>query len=66
MSSARMCRIFHCDYRGDRYCCRDCWNLNDCPNPCQNDPSRCKCEDEGTRIKQGEVSRINRGWKDGG
>ena len=60
MSAPRMCRIFHCDARGDRYCCRDCPKVRTCLNPCLNDPSRCKCEDDGTRIERGAVSRINR------
>ena len=61
MSSPRMCSRFHCDDRGDRYCCADCPKYRRCLNPCLNDPSRCGLMDDGTRIKQGEVSRINRG-----
>ena len=60
MNEPRMCSRFYCDWRGDRYCCRDCWNLRDCTNPCLNDPARCGLEDAGTRIRFGEVSRINR------
>ena len=60
MSAPRMCSRFYCGWRGDRYCCRDCWNLRDCVNPCLNDPSRCGLEDAGTRIRAGEISRINR------
>ena len=59
MSSPRMCSRFHCDYRGDRYCCADCWNRHDCSNRCLNDPSRCRLEDVGTRIRMQEVSKIN-------
>lgn len=43
----RWCRTFHCDARGDRYCCADCpaKTKANCRNPCQNDPSRCRMED---------------------
>ena len=58
MKEARKCRRFYCDYRGDRYCCVDCWNLRDCPNPCLNHPVRCGLEDKGTRIRMDEVSKI--------
>ena len=50
----RRCRLFHCDKRGDRYCCADCpeKKRDCCRNPCLNDPSRCNQEDvpakEGT------------------
>lgn len=53
-----MCSRFYCDYRGDRYCCRDCWNRAYCTNPYQNDPSRCGLEDKGTRVKAGDVSIV--------
>ena len=55
MSEKRMCSRFYCDYRGDRYCCRDCWNNAYCTNPCQNDPSRCGLEDTGQRLKTQDV-----------
>ncbi len=43
----RWCNVFHCDRRGDRYCCIDCPKTykSKCCNPCQNDPSRCRLED---------------------
>lgn len=43
----RMCSRFHCDKRGDRYCCADCVERkrDRCRNPCLNDPSRCGLED---------------------
>lgn len=43
----RMCSRFHCDKRGDRYCCADCIERkrDRCRNPCLNDPSRCGLED---------------------
>lgn len=43
----RWCNVFHCDRRGDRYCCIDCPKTykSKCRNPCQNDPSRCRLED---------------------
>ncbi len=43
----RWCRTFHCDRRGDRFCCVDCPNTckTKCRNPCRNDPSRCGLED---------------------
>lgn len=49
MKDPRMCQRFYCDYRGDRYCCADCWHRACCTNPCQNDPSRCKLEDKTGR-----------------
>lgn len=36
-----MCEIFHCDHRGDRYCCHDCGGKGRCKNPCQNTPEKC-------------------------
>ena len=43
----RMCSRFHCDRRGDRYCCADCVERkrDRCRNPCLNDPARCGLED---------------------
>lgn len=58
MKDPRMCSRFYCDYRGDRYCCADCWNRAYCTNPCQNDPSRCGLEAKGTRVKAGDVSIV--------
>ena len=42
----RMCSRFHCDKRGDRYCCADCVERkrDRCRNPCLNDPARCGLE----------------------
>lgn len=37
----KMCQIFHCDHRGDRYCCHDCQRRDKCKNPCRNNPARC-------------------------
>lgn len=61
MKEPRMCQRFYCDYRGDRYCCRDCWNRVNCTNPCLNDPGRCGLVDEGTRVTFGNVSRVKPG-----
>lgn len=41
----RWCKTFHCDARGDRFCCADCWQRRDCLSPCLNHPTRCKLED---------------------
>lgn len=57
MREPRMCSRFHCDYRGDRYCCRDCWNRVNCTNPCLNGPTRCGLVDDGARIAQGHKRR---------
>lgn len=35
------CEIFHCDKRGDRYCCFYCYRKNICHNPCKNNPKKC-------------------------
>ena len=43
------CEIFHCDKRGDRYCCFYCEKNNKCKNPCLNHPDRC-----GQAFKEGE------------
>ena len=53
-----MCSRFYCDYRGDRYCCADCWHRAYCTNPCQSDPSRCGLEDKTGRALQKGVSRV--------
>lgn len=45
----RMCSLFHCDKRGDRYCCVDCRLKPKCRNPCQNDPARCGLENKQSR-----------------
>lgn len=47
MKGARMCKIFYCDARGDRFCCRDCNGFDVCLNHCLNDPARCRLEDTG-------------------
>ena len=60
MKTPRMCQRFCCDWRGDRYCCADCWNLADCVNPCLNHPSRCRLEDTGARIRMEELHKVNR------
>lgn len=49
VKNPRYCRTFHCDARGDRYCCADCWMRADCPNPCLNHPSRCGLENKEKR-----------------
>lgn len=42
------CEIFHCDKRGDRYCCFYCEKKSKCNNPCLNYPDRCgKAFEEG-------------------
>ena len=46
---ARWCKTFHCNARGDRYCCADCWMRTDCPDPCLNHPSRCGLENTAKR-----------------
>lgn len=59
VKTQRMCSRFHCDYRGDRYCCADCWSRKYCENPCLNDPSRCGLEDDGKRrIFTAQISKI--------
>ena len=45
MGAVRMCKVFYCDARGDRFCCRDCDGYKACANRCLNDPSRCRLED---------------------
>lgn len=63
MNTPRMCQRFHCDARGDRYCCTDCPQRGICANPCLNHPLRCGLEDKGARIRMQEVSKINREQK---
>ena len=59
VKTQRMCSRFHCDYRGDRYCCADCWSRKYCENPCLNDPIRCGLEDNGKRrICTTQISKI--------
>lgn len=53
-----MCRIFHCDMRGDRFCCADCPKRFRCSNPCENDPSRCRLEDTDGCVKAAEIRQI--------
>lgn len=53
-----MCRVFHCDMRGDRFCCTDCPKRFRCSNPCENDPSRCGLEDKGQPVKATAVSKV--------
>ena len=60
MSAARMCKVFYCDARGDRYCCRDCNVYEVCATHCLNDPSRCRLEqkpgERGERVRKTESS----------
>ena len=37
-----MCKIFHCDSRGDRYRCALCPRRKKCKNPCLNSPGKCR------------------------
>lgn len=37
----RMCSIFMCDKRRERYCCNDCEKKEKCNNPCLNTPGKC-------------------------
>ena len=46
----RYCTRFHCDRRGDRYCCAACPLKPKCRTPCMNDPSRCGLENKAKRI----------------
>lgn len=41
LSGSHKCQIFHCDRRGDRYCCFYCERKKKCKNPCLNRPDRC-------------------------
>ena len=34
-----MCKIFHCDHYGDKYCCCNC--NNPCKSKCLNSPDKC-------------------------
>ena len=63
MSAPRMCQRFYCDWRGDRYCCRDCGHYVSCNNACLNHPSRCGLEDLSGRVRREDLTRINRGKK---
>lgn len=40
-TTQRMCEVFMCDHRGDRFCCHDCKDKENCKNPCLNHPDRC-------------------------
>lgn len=59
MKTPRMCKIFHCDMRGDRFCCTDCPKRFRCSNPCENHPSRCKLVDDGARVKATDVRPVH-------
>jgi len=48
----RYCRIFHCDQRGDRYCCADCYLWRDCGRPCLNHPTRCGQVEDNHKPRQ--------------
>lgn len=60
MGAVRMCKVFYCDARGDRFCCRDCDVYKVCANHCLNDPSRCRLEQKsdegGTMARKTESS----------
>lgn len=48
----QMCDIFHCDRRGDMYCCYYCPKKKGCRNPCLNDPGKCgqiKLKEKGAK-----------------
>ena len=61
MSTPRMCSRFYCDFRGDRFCCRDCRRYVICTNPCENHPSRCGLEDRTGRVRKQEVIKVKGG-----
>ena len=35
------CKVFHCDYCKDRYCCFYCNRKEKCRNHCLNNPNKC-------------------------
>ena len=50
--TVKYCKVFHCDQRGDRFCCSTCRLARDCGNPCLNNPVRCKLEDVRRRVTE--------------
>ena len=48
----RYCSVFHCDKRGDCYCCIDCNKIQKCRNPCQNNPDKCGLENIQKSLKE--------------
>ena len=59
MSKARMCKVFHCDLRKDRFCCTDCPRRWRCSNPCENHPSRCRLVYDGGIVKPTEIRKVH-------
>ena len=53
-TGVRMCSVFYCDQRGDRYCCADCVRAYRCDNRCLNDPKRCNLEDKSKQPRNAE------------
>lgn len=45
----RYCKTFFCKVRSGWYCCADCRERGDCPDPCLNHPSRCGLENINKR-----------------
>lgn len=48
------CKVFRCEYHGDKICCAYCRDLWSCADRCLNHPSRCKLEDKKRRIDHGQ------------
>ncbi|MDO4989316.1 MAG: hypothetical protein Q4E45_02310 [Eubacteriales bacterium] len=41
MKERLMCSRFYCDKMKERICCRSCFWVDRCSNPCHNTPDRC-------------------------
>lgn len=55
-----MCKVFHCDHRGDRYCCYHCPRKQRCQNHCKNHPEKCGLSFDITeRSKQSDAAICN-------
>lgn len=56
MSSDKMiCTLFKCKMTGERKCCKFCLHLEDCDDPCLNDPNRCGRFRDRSKFKNGEA-----------
>lgn len=62
MADVRMCKVFYCDARGDRYCCRDCLGYEVCANRCLNHPNRCRLvqggNNDGEEVQRRRIRKI--------
>lgn len=67
MEKERNCKVFYCGKKGDRICCWDCGEKEQCKKRCTNNPDTCGLVWTGKRSKVGQTLKeaFRELWEDG-